>query len=238
MERRLMGRLSILLAFLRYTIECSVGAVGDTARYRKEIKGVQKFFLRALTVATIVLCVAMSFAGAAPALQAHPLAPGNGAATVSSTPAAPYPLFWFSPPLATRFLPPYDMTAVAFDPATPGTALASTYRPDDVILRTTDHGLTWSPLSAWSGVPGSYFHVSYGEQPGVYYAWSGYSVHVTTTSGNAWTELALDPTDPERLIVFHYNGISVGLPARGRAMLPLMARPWQGASRRDFRSTE
>src|SRR6266545_3418688 len=63
MERRPIRRLSILLAFLRYTIECSVGAVGDTARYRKEIKGVQKFFLRALTVATIVLCVAMSFAG-------------------------------------------------------------------------------------------------------------------------------------------------------------------------------
>jgi photosystem II stability/assembly factor-like uncharacterized protein len=146
---------------------------------------------------------------------------------VSATPAStrpivaaePYPLFWIAPKLQTRSLPP-RISAVAFDPATPGVAIASSGNSGDVLLRTTDHGLTWSPLGSWAPARDWNYRVTYGEQKGTYYAWGATSVYKTTNSGDSWqvvpyftlcnqiTSFAVSPTHPSMLYVGTSNGFA------------------------------
>src|SRR3954470_18974796 len=62
------------------------------------------------------------------------------AKSVSTTSAR---LFWYIPALDIDSSP-QRINEVAYDPSNPGVALASEGNPGGVILRTVDHGLTWT----------------------------------------------------------------------------------------------
>lgn len=154
-----------------------------------------------------------------PAATAHP----SRIPLAEIVPAASARLFWYIPALDID-TSPQRINAVAYDPSNPGVALASEGNPGGVILRSVDHGLTWSRSPGWNRTPPSIaFHVVFGQQPGTYYAWAGTRIFKTSDSGLSWTSIpyntscnqiltmAVDPANPAILYVGTTNGFARSL---------------------------
>ncbi len=87
--------------------------------------------------------------------------------------------FWYSPPLYTNSTP-QRISTLAFDPATAGFALAASLNGGDPLQRTTDHGITWSPLVTFR--PNFIF---YGSKKQTYYAFAN-GLYKTSDGGGTW----------------------------------------------------
>ena len=169
-------------------------------------------------IALVAGVFAISLLGA-PAAAARPSRMPTGVAV----PAAGARLFWFIPPSDVPGSPQH-VEAIAYDPTSPGVVLASENDPDDTILRSVDHGLTWMRSPGWNpSYRGVSYHVVFGQRHGTYYAWGGVQIFKTSDGGLSWTSIpynidcnqiitmAVDPANPAVLYVGTTNGVARSL---------------------------
>jgi hypothetical protein len=112
-------------------------------------------------------------------------------------------LFWFEPAI------PYVQTehsrevhSVAFDPATPDTALALFGFAPGHLARTIDGGFTWSHLSPVDfEYPYTAHRLAYAGERGTYYAWGAREIFKTTDHGDSWSLLPRTCNYVQHLVV-------------------------------------
>jgi hypothetical protein len=121
-------------------------------------------------------------------------APSSAATTGAPLAATQARLFWYVPRLDTNSAP-QRINSLAFDPAEPGVALAAEFNSYGVLLRTLDHGMTWSKITSWNPDDLAMLpRVMYGGQPHTFYAWSGSLLYKSTDAGTSWNALPYDRT--------------------------------------------
>jgi photosystem II stability/assembly factor-like uncharacterized protein len=149
-----------------------------------------------IRVATIPACIVMLMvlaigaashslpARAEPMTSAHPTRSAHASSAVATLP----PLFWHQPRSDAAY-GVYSISSVAFNAATPGTALAFISYGGHYLLRTTDHGHSWQELTTLQlnmHIPAS---VVSGHAATTFYVINGSKIFKTENSGTSWTQV-------------------------------------------------
>jgi photosystem II stability/assembly factor-like uncharacterized protein len=155
-------------------------------------------------------------------LIALPMTPALALSHAPDAAPPAYDQFWRAAVFeGSLYNPP--VSSVAFDPATPGRALAAEDSSSGNIWRSTNHGLTWKPLPSWQPATARWsYRVSPGQEPGAFYAWGGNSVYKTTDAGETWANLGYEESNCNTLMSFAAHPITPTV---------LFAGNWNGLAR-------